>query len=89
MEMEETTEGLGDGGEGYGRSGGGPYRVPAARAPPGTTERGATERETAETAVEALAGRPAGPLHRRDMDDLWAAMSRTQRKNWLKKNKKP
>ena len=49
METEEMTEGLGDGGGGYGHSGGGPYRVPAARAPPSTTEGEAAERETAET----------------------------------------
>ena len=36
---------------------------------------------TSKTAVEDLAGRPAGPLHRRDMDELWTAMNRTQRKN--------
>jgi hypothetical protein len=49
METEEMTEGRGDGGGGYGHSGGCPYRVPAARAPPGTTEGGAADMETAET----------------------------------------
>ena len=47
METVGRTEGPGDGGVGYGHSGGGFCRVPAACAPPGTTEGGAAERETA------------------------------------------
>ena len=60
----ETTEGPSDGGEGYGHSGGGPHRVPAARDPPGATGGGAAEMETTET---------TGGLARRDNRPAWVA----------------
>ena len=49
MKTKETTGYLGDGGGGDGHSGSGPYRGPAARAQPGTSEGGAADIETAET----------------------------------------
>ena len=39
MKTKETTGYLGDGGGGDGHSGSGPYRGPAARAQPGTSEK--------------------------------------------------
>jgi len=92
MEMEEMTECLGDGGGGYGYSGGGPYRVPAARAPPGTTEGGAAERETAGR-TEDLGGGDGGDQDGGSGDATlgrqkppgWGQMSVTQRRHWRKR----
>ena len=59
------TEGRGDGGGGYGHSGGCPCRVPAARAPPGVFEGGAAEMETAGESAEDL-GDGGDALQRQD-----------------------
>ena len=89
------TEGLGNGGGGYGHSGGGPYRVPAARAPPGTTEGGAVERETAGDLGDGGGGNdhdsggggggvdtecPSRPKPAR-----WPQMTNSQRRNWYRR----
>ena len=52
-------------------------------------QEGQEDNRTVETAVEALAVRLAGPLHRGVIGELLAAMNRKQRENWLKKNNKP
>ena len=83
METGEMTEGLGDGGGGYGHSGGGPYRVPAARVPPGTTEGGAAERETVGR-TEDLGGGGDTTLGRQKPPG-WGQMSATQRRHWRKR----
>ena len=85
METEETTGGLGDRGGGYGHSGGGPYRVLAARAPPGTTGGGAAETEMAGT-TEGLDDVGGGYGHPRPAD--WPQMTSRQRKHWHQRQRR-
>ena len=105
METEEMNEGPGDGGGGYGHSGGGPFREPAARAPYGASDGGAAGRETAGM-TEGLgdggggdqdggsSGRTGGGnrgLGRpvRSKPAEWGRMTKGQRRNWNKRQHNP